>query len=72
MARYREISKVSLYKYRPQGYNLGTPSRGPLDVIFGNPRPYGYVQRELSFPYIIPCKTCEPRGGGKFDHKAII
>ena len=23
------------------------------------------------FPYITPCKSCEPQGGAKFDPKAI-
>ena len=28
------------------------------------------IQGEFQrFPYIIPCKTCDPRGGVKFDPK---
>ena len=82
MARYREIWQVFPIQAHAK---LVTPEAGPnlnpraiiwallVDGIFGNPRPHGYVQGEFySFLYIIPCKTCDPRGGVKFDPRAII
>ena len=44
-----------------------------LHAKFSKPMPYGYVQVDLaSFPYIIPCKTCDPWDGAKFDQRAMI
>ena len=43
-----------------------------LHAQFGKPRPNGYIQEDLAiFPYISPCKTCDLRGGAKFDPRAI-
>ena len=44
-----------------------------LHAKLSKPRPFGLVQGDFSsFPYIIPCKTCDPRGGAKFDPRAIV
>ena len=59
----------------PKGYNLDTLGRGSLDKAtckFGKPGPCGKIQGDLAiFPNINPCKTCDPRGGAKFDPRAI-
>ena len=59
MARYWEISKVFPLEVQvklvtpvlgPQGHNLGTLCRGPLDKTtckFGKSRPYGWVQGDF-------------------------
>ena len=44
-----------------------------LPAIFSNPGLHGYLQGEFySFPSIIKCKTCDPKGGVKFDQRVII
>ena len=43
-----------------------------LHAKFGKPRPCGKIQGDLAiFPSISQCKTCNPRGGAKFDPRAI-